>query len=414
MSGMEEYLNHIPMWAAKKNSLQDIRSYLEELGSPDDGMNIIHVAGTNGKGSVCAFMTSVLSGAGYRVMTFVSPHLEEVRERFLIDGVPVPKQECETAFETVRGLSDLMTGRGYAPPTYFEFLFYMFWVMAAGCRPDFVILETGLGGRLDTTNVIKAPILTLLTSISLDHMEYLGDTAEKIAWEKAGILKPGIPVVYDDHVPAVSAVIRRRAEELGCPICPVPQADRIRFISSAAQYQQMNASLAVRGLELLCKAGRCHLTQDEIETGISSSRWPGRMEEILPGIYVDGAHNIGGIEALIQTMKGLGQETGRRVHLLFSVVSDKEYETMIRKLSEEVPLASVTVAAMVSERGAGADLLVRQFQRYLDCPIEGFPGVEEAFHHLRSRKEKDDLAFCAGSLYLVGEIRQILRREEND
>lgn len=414
MNNMEEYLNQIPMWAVKKNSLEDIRSYLEELGNPDGTMQIIHVAGTNGKGSVCAFMTSVLSEAGYQVMTFVSPHLEEVRERFLMNGVPVPMKDCETAFEMVRGLSGTMTQRGYAPPTYFEFLFYMFIVMAAERKPDVVILETGLGGRLDSTNVILKPVLTILTSISLDHMEYLGDTVAKIAWEKAGILKPGVPIVYDDSVPEASDVIRRKADELGCPVYPVGEPDDTLCVSSEADYQRMNAAVAARGLDVLCEHGICRIDREDIRTGIRHSRWPGRMEEILPGVYADGAHNIGGIEALAQTMKRLQQKEGRRIHLLFAVVSDKEHEHMIQRLCRTVPMASITVAAMTNERGAGADLLVREFRMYLDCPVEDFAGVEEAFHHLLSVKEDGDLAFCAGSLYLIGEIKQILRRKKND
>ena len=146
MSEAEQYLNHIPMWASKKNTLEDIRAYLEELGNPDRFMKIIHVAGTNGKGSVCAFLTSVLSGAGYEVGTFVSPHLEETRERFLFNGEKVSEQIFEQAWKTVLELSQNMAGKGYYPPTYFEFLFYMFLVICKEKKPDFVILETGLGG----------------------------------------------------------------------------------------------------------------------------------------------------------------------------------------------------------------------------------------------------------------------------
>ena len=197
MSAVEEYLERIPMWAAKKNSLEDVRAYLEEMGSPDRGMKIIHVAGTNGKGSVCSYLTSMLTETGYKVGTFISPHLEEIRERFLMNGDLVREDTYERAFYRVKELSEKMVEKGYQPPTYFEFLFYMCMAVNEQCKPDFVILETGLGGRLAVTNVVEHPVLTVITSISMDHMQYLGNTIEEIAGEKAGILKPGVPVVYD-------------------------------------------------------------------------------------------------------------------------------------------------------------------------------------------------------------------------
>lgn len=205
MSAVEEYLERIPMWAAKKNSLEDVRAYLEEMGSPDRGMKIIHVAGTNGKGSVCSYLTSMLTETGYKVGTFISPHLEEIRERFLMNGDLVREDTYERAFYRVKELSEKMVEKGYQPPTYFEFLFYMCMAVNEQCKPDFVILETGLGGRLDVTNVVEHPVLTVITSISMDHMQYLGNTIEEIAGEKAGILKPGVPVVYD-------GVLRRKQD----------------------------------------------------------------------------------------------------------------------------------------------------------------------------------------------------------
>ena len=167
MSAVEEYLERIPMWAAKKkNSLEDVRAYLEEMGSPDRGMKI-HPCGGNqwGRDQVCSYLTSMLTETGYKVGTFISPHLEEIRERFLMNGDLVREDTYERAFYRVKELSEKMVEKGYQPPTYFEFLFYMCVAVNEQCKPDFVILETGLGGRLDVTNVVERPVLTVITSM---------------------------------------------------------------------------------------------------------------------------------------------------------------------------------------------------------------------------------------------------------
>ena len=199
MTGQEarQYLEEIPMWASKKNSLQDIRDFLGRMGNPDRGMEIIHVAGTNGKGSVCSYLSSILIQAGYHTAAFISPHLICVKERFLHNGRPAEEKEFLGAFERVKGLAQVMADEGYARPTYFEFLFYMFMDMGERWKPDVVILETGLGGLKDTTNVVDRPLLSVITSISMDHMQYLGNTIQDIAAQKAGILKYKTPVIYD-------------------------------------------------------------------------------------------------------------------------------------------------------------------------------------------------------------------------
>lgn len=435
MGSIEEYLDQIPMWATKKNSLEAIRAYMEELGNPDEGMKIIHVAGTNGKGSVCAFLTSVLAESGYTVSTFVSPHLEETRERFLFNGDMVSVREYEQAFHTVKRLSETMTGKGYEPPTYFEFLFYMSMVINTSKRPDFVIMETGLGGRMDVTNVIRRPTVVVITSVSMDHMEYLGNTIEEIAWEKAGIMKPGAPVIYDSNHAQVSAVMTDSARELNCPAYPVSKKDytvmsrdegftriSVRItdggqivleVPTIADYQLMNVAVAVRTLGILKRSVHLYMTPGDLRIGIKHSNWPGRMEQVLPGVYLDGAHNPGGIEALTQTVIRLQQETGKKVHLLFAAASDKDYQHMIRKISSQVDLASVSIARMETERGADPQVLAEEFKKLVDCPVRAFDSAGEAFDHLLAVK-LEDFAFCVGSLCLIGEIKQILRRKLHD
>lgn len=165
----EEYVNQIPMWTREKNSLEDVRTVLGRLGNPDRRLSVIHVAGTNGKGSVCAYLTSALKKAGYRVGTFVSPHLTDIRERFLLDGEMVSPEAFQLAFDQVKAAVDQTMEEGLKHPTFFEFLFYMAAVLFAGEKVDFWVMETGMGGRLDTTNVVERPLASVITSISLDQ-----------------------------------------------------------------------------------------------------------------------------------------------------------------------------------------------------------------------------------------------------
>jgi len=488
MKKIEEYLDNIPMWATKKNTLSDIRRYLEEMGNPDDSMKIIHVAGTNGKGSVCSYLTSVLLTVGYHVATFTSPHLIQVRERFLIDGQMTDEDDFKWAFTAVKELSDRMVERGYQPPTYFEFLFYMFMVIAKEKQPDFIVLETGLGGRLDVTNVVRRPVLTVITSISMDHMQYLGDTVEAIAAEKAGIIKTGVPVVYDASCAESSAVIRRRAEVLESPWYSVTGDDfelirqderGIHFrvknfkkklakgseervtaardieealyltVSSQADYQMMNASVAVRSLQILAGAdgdegilgaGSMVISRDAVVLGIERSFWPGRMELVAEDVYLDGAHNAGGVAALNRTIRRMQKETGKAVTLMFGAVSDKDHHQMIQTICNGVEISRVIIAHMDSKRCADTSQLAEEFEEALTgvkrqepsvetaesaesltatevesrrIPVQVYSTVKEAWKCFRETKG-EDLAFCAGSLYLVGEVKGLLKEERHD
>ena len=211
-----KYINEIPKFT-KKTDLDHTRRLLAALGHPERGQRILHVAGTNGKGSTCAFLTSMLTEGGYRCGLFTSPHLERINERFSIAGQDVSDAAFAAAFDKVMEAAKLCMAKGDVHPTYFETLFLMGMVLFAEAKVDYIILETGLGGRLDATNVIESPLACIITSISRDHTEYLGETIPEIAGEKAGILKAGIPVIYDNTVPEASAVIRNRARALTCP-----------------------------------------------------------------------------------------------------------------------------------------------------------------------------------------------------
>ena len=429
----EEYLNQIPMWTREKNSQKDIRRILGYLGNPDRKIPVIHVAGTNGKGSVCAYLTSALKEAGYRVGTFVSPHLVEIRERFLLNGEMVGTESFQKAFEKVKEAADQAMEDGLRHPTFFEFLFYMAACLFAEEKVDFWVMETGLGGRLDTTNVVERPLLTVITSISLDHTRYLGETVEAIAGEKAGIIKEGIPVIFSDGNSAASGVILKTASQRHAPGYPVNSGyyrvidegagkltaeirnldgkmQRIRIPFPAA-YQGENAAIAWKCLSLLIESGILDADRKEaLVCGMEATKWPGRMEEVLPGVFLDGAHNPGGIQAFIQAALRIKEGRGGRILLLFAAVEDKDYGRMIESLCEELSPELTAAVRLKSERGLSAAELARCFQEKGNCPAFGFEDAKEAFSFILSEKGEGDLVFCAGSLYLIGELKEIIRR----
>ncbi|MFR2764983.1 MAG: bifunctional folylpolyglutamate synthase/dihydrofolate synthase [Clostridium sp.] len=421
-----DYLLGIPLWTKKKNTLDEVRHFLKELGNPDEQLNIIHVAGTNGKGSVCADLTAMLMEAGYHVGTFVSPHLTDVTERFLLDGVPVEEAGFSESFARVKAVTDRLTAEGYAHPTFFEFVFLMAMDLYGRRKPDFVVLETGLGGRLDTTNVIRHPLACVITSISLDHTQYLGDTVELIAAEKAGIIKPGIPVVYDNNDRAAGAVIAAAADRLGSAAYGLTAEDSCRGVSFAAPYQAMNAALAVKVLEILEIEG---VNAEVCRKALASVHWTGRMQQVAPDVWVDGAHNPGGIRAFIQAVKaqnGLavqekqsaqqpdqGEQNAADMHpqiqLLFAAVSDKDYHEMIRLLCTELSPERITVVQLKSERGLQADALARQFEDAGCSHVTAFDSTKDALKHVLSEKKEGDHLYMVGSLYLIGEILEDLK-----
>ena len=210
------YIEETPKFTTK-NKLSHTKECLERLGNPEKKFKVIHVAGTNGKGSTCAFLTSIFREAGYSCGLFTSPHLVVINERFQINEKNIDNQAFMSAFEKVKALADELVAEGSYHPTYFEMLFLMGMVIFAEAGVDYVMLETGLGGRLDATTAVEDPVACVITSISFDHMQYLGNTIAEIAGEKAGIIVPGVPVIYDGNNPEAAKVIRKQAEALGSP-----------------------------------------------------------------------------------------------------------------------------------------------------------------------------------------------------
>lgn len=440
MMQAEEYLEKIPMWTREKHSLTDIRAFLHEMGDPDRKLSIIHVAGTNGKGSVCAFLTSLYRNAGFRTGAFISPHLVTVRERFLLNNEMVSPGKLQAAFETVLETVNIMKEKGYSHPSYFEFLFYMAMALFADETPELVILETGLGGRLDATNVVENPLACVITSISLDHIMYLGDTIEAVAGEKAGIIKRQVPVIYDDTVPEASEVIRERAVQMASKAYPVGKGDfsiletkdqglSIRAEGEAAQafaaagplvleipfeapYQAENAMLAVKTAVVLGQRERgFRLTEAQITEGIRTARWAGRMERAGENLYLDGAHNPGGIKAFIQAAASMAARQKKKAYLLFGAVSDKDYRAMARLLCEGISWAGIGVVHIDSSRSMDTEVLAEAFSQAYKGPVRAFETAGEALREMK-KQAGDELLFCAGSLYLIGELKVQLKGME--
>lgn len=428
----EEYINNTPRFTGK-NTMEDTKAFLRRLGEPDKSMRIIHVAGTNGKGSVCAYLRYILEAAGYEVALFTSPHLVDIRERFVIEGEMVSREDFLRAFLRIYDMLDweaLERGEKAYHPTYFEYLFFIAMVLFSERRPDFCILETGLGGRLDATNSVSRKELSVITRISLDHIEYLGNTVEKIAGEKAGIMQKEAQAVYWDTCPETSRVFALRAEELGISAEIVSKSD-YRFLSfrnksidfsvytryysyisltlhTIAKYQMENAALAVRAVEML--DGGQTVTAEHIRRGIENCFWAGRMEEVLPDVYVDGAHNEDGIRAFLETVAADGHE-GARV-LLFSVVKDKDYERMVEELMNSGLFRRVLIAHMQTGRAVELEKLRELFDRYSGCGYDFYENVTTAFQELLRSRMPGERAYIAGSLYLAGEIKELLRNDK--
>lgn len=425
-----EYILDIPKFAGK-HTLADTKEMLGRLTGSRIESKIIHVAGTNGKGSVCAYLQSILRAAGFHVGMFISPHLETMRERILYDGEMIPQESFVKAFELVREESDRQKEKH---PSFFEFLFLMGMCYFKEKEPDYIILETGLGGRLDATNCIAKPKLCVITEIGFDHMQYLGNTLVEIAGEKAGIIKSGTPVVYLDKREETSRVIEQTAAVLETPAIavkksqigrPVMRKKSIDFsfsngyyrydnliLRTTAAYQTENASVALVAARSLKEE---RIDDEAVRKGLYDAFWPGRMEEILPHVFLDGAHNEDGIEAFLQSVSASAEETkkGKRL-LLFGVVADKQYDKMIGRIAASDLFSHIAVTVLASDRSASIDKLKVAWAQYKTADCSFHESAEEAFHYIQSIQKEADTIYIAGSLYLVGQIKTLVRRTPDD
>lgn len=375
-----------------KLGLDGPRQLLKEyLAYPAHGVKVVHVAGTNGKGSTCAMTDSIARACGYRCGLFTSPHLIDYRERIRVSGEEIPEDDCAEMLTELRALCERMETH----PTFFEItlVLAMRWFRVREC--EIIVLETGMGGRLDATTAVPADVC-VITPIGLDHMQYLGNTLEEIAMEKAGILVSGKPAISAPQHPAVQRVLEKEANERRSVLEFIEEPLAGYPMALAGEHQKWNAALAVTALHHL----GISLRSDSVGYGLSHVSWPGRFEAIRPGIILDGAHNPQSAEVLAATW--CGAFPGKKAALVFSAVAGKDIAGILEILA---PLATAIFFCPVDTPRA---IPAGKLPGYLPAdapPHRVFGTLEDA---LAAAVGQGDPVLVAGSLFLVGEARALL------
>jgi dihydrofolate synthase/folylpolyglutamate synthase len=383
-----------------KLGLERITAVLEALGNPERAYRVVHVAGTNGKGSTCAMIDAGLRAVGIRTGLFTSPHLIEPTERVQIDGIPVGEKDFERAFNVVHEVAEKLNLDCH--PTYFETVTAMAFWLFREMHVDTAVIEVGLGGRLDSTNVVQ-PVLTVITPVDFDHEAYLGHTIEAIASEKAGILKPGVPAVFAPQRPEAAQVLDARAAELRVPVTHFEDFE-IRDLHVDARGSRFSGIVCpLAGEHQVDNAVTAALALRSLgvdPAGIADARWPGRIEHVSPNpdIILDGAHNPAGARALalyIERFYG-----NRRIWLVYGAMRDKAIDEVAGIL---FPIADeLVLTAPDTSRALRPEALAEFAGR---GHIE--PNVEAAIHYARSNANDEDVIVITGSLFVVGEARRL-------
>ena len=421
-----DYIETIPKFTVK-HPPEHTRELLSRLGNPQEGIKIIHVAGTNGKGSVCAYLNAMLLAGGKKTGLFTSPHLVRINERFQLNGEDVSDEQFLDAFLKVEKAAKEYEAEGEGHPSYFETLFLMGMLIFKEAGVEYLVMETGLGGRLDATNVVEKPLACIITSISRDHTEYLGDTLEAIAGEKAGIIKAGVPVIYDASQPGPASVIAAKAKEMGSPAWPMepsfyemktqsregitftfayPGGEKAELaIPYVAKYQMMNASLAFYTMHILQDVH--DIPKNVLAEGLSKIKWPCRMEMAAPGVIIDGAHNEDGIAQFVSTAGYFAKEN--EITILFTAVADKHYHEMIGEICEGIHPSHVVATQIDGSRVVPAEVLAEDFRKAGCTDVCAEPEIGAAYEKALGKKGSGML-FCVGSLYLAGELKAYLAK----
>lgn len=420
-----KYIEQIPLFGPSKSGNENLEAVLALLGNPHLAHKAIHVAGTNGKGSTVLFMREILTVCGYRVRTFTSPHLVSITER--IEGIT--EEEFARCYEIVRAACEQAVQKNLQHLSYFEFLFAMATVYFAKMDLDYVIYETGLGGRLDATNTL-APVLTVITQIGLDHMKYLGTTITEIAGEKAGIIKTGIPVVYHTGDIEADAVVLERASVLAAEAINVANVEynideitdkTIDFsaysryysynglrLNSVATYQADNAVTAITACHVLLGET---IAQEKIQEALDRFFWSGRMEVLAENLVIDGAHNESAIERFAESVNACYPD--KKKTLLFAVAGDKDYEPMIDTLVAELEMEAVYVTSLDSVRAISAEYIAALFRQAIKkyghtTHVYAEDDIRSCFTQAYTSIDPENgMLFCVGSLYLIGKIKDI-------
>jgi dihydrofolate synthase / folylpolyglutamate synthase len=407
-----------------KQGLENVETLLAALDRPQDSFLAVHVTGSNGKGSVCAFLESALRAAGHPVGRYISPHLTSFTERVTVDGKEIPRADVSLLVEQLKPIVEDLEERQIVP-TFFEVVTALAFLYFRRRRVPLAVIEVGMGGRWDATNVVK-PIVSVITNVGLEHTDRLGSTIAAIAQEKAGIIKPETPIVTRAVADAYD-VIRRRAKEVGAPIhfAPAPEAkeflDRTETSVSyfgntvplrlplLGKHQAENASLAATALQAM--GDRFPVGAEALRKGFENTKWPGRLERASkdPLVLLDGAHNAPAMKALVGFLERV--VAPRRIRVLFAAMRDKNVPAMVRTLA---PLVSEwVVTAPGTERAVPAKVLAETLKKE-GITAEPVADVVEAIRRLHRDADRDDILLITGSLFLVGESRVALLKAETD
>ena len=413
--------------------LDRMEELLRRLGNPQDDLKVIHVAGTNGKGSVSKYLEEGLSACGYKMGLYTSPYIETFNERIRYDGADISDEDLEYYGQKVVSAAEAMVADGLDSPTEFEVVTAIAFLYFADRQADITILEVGLGGIGDSTNVVKSPLASVITSISYDHMAQLGSSLAEIAVNKAGIIKTGCPVIANVPQRDAAKIIARKAYAMGSRLYDIsgihaavsdetPFSQKVSMelyeksysdveISMVGRHQAENLKTALATLEILRKSGAVKLDREALYEGLKRARQPGRFEVISedPLVIIDGAHNEAGAQALQETMAQ--HFAGKKILLVAGILADKEIDSIVKFLTKITD--HIIVTEPDNPRKLAAEKLAEHVADF-GTAAEVISDVEAAVHRAKELADGYDVILFAGSLYLIGDVRRLWRNERGE
>ena len=400
---------------------------LEYLDNPEKDLKLIHIAGTNGKGSTTSMITEILMGEGYKVGMYTSPFIEEFEERIQINRNNIPKETLAALMDEIKEAVDKVIEAGYNHPTEFEIITVLMLLYFKKENIDFGVIEVGLGGTLDSTNVIK-PIIQVITSISFDHTNLLGNTLEKIAMEKAGIIKKGIPTVIYPQQEEVLKVIKNKCFEMDSELY-IANNENLKFknivnldkpyqllkynneidilLPLLGEHQIINLSVAMKAIEVLNNRNITDISVGSIVKSIKNVTWKGRLEVLSnnPYVVIDGAHNIQGIETLSRNIKKYFKYNN--LYLILGILADKDVDEMVKVIT---PMAKKVYAVTPNSiRAELAEDLKNEIIKYNEN-CQAYDDYKEAYLSALNNADENDLVLASGSLYMIGDMRRIINK----